>query len=134
MQAQQNIDLVKRLYDAFRKGDISTILDHLANQFVWRFDAPSIIPFAGNFRTPDEVREYLRHLLEDQKGQVMQTDEFIANEDSVVMLGRYAATVIATNKQIDVVTVHLFSIQAGKVTRFLCFADTAKVAAAYQPS
>lgn len=85
-------------WQAFRKGDISTILDHLADQFVWRFDGPSIIPFAGDRRTPDEVREYLRHLLEDQKGQVMQIDEFIANEDSVVMLGRYAATVIATNK------------------------------------
>jgi ketosteroid isomerase-like protein len=132
MQAHQNIDLVKRLYEAFGKGDIDTIVNHLADQFVWRFDAPPIIPFAGNYTTPDEVRGYLGHLLEAQKDQVMQTDEFIANEDTVVMVGRYAATVIATNKRVDVAAIHVFTIQAGKLTRFLCFADTAKIADAYQ--
>jgi hypothetical protein len=31
MQEQQNIDLVKKLYAAFGKGDIETIIDHLAD-------------------------------------------------------------------------------------------------------
>ena len=44
MQEQQNIDLVKKLYGAFGKGDIDTIIDHLDGQLVWRFDAPSVIP------------------------------------------------------------------------------------------
>ena len=61
-----------------------------------------------------------------------QTDEFIAYEDKVAMVGRYGATVIATNKQIDVAVVHVFTIQDGKITRFLNFADTARVADAYQ--
>ena len=34
MQEQQNIDLVKKLYGAFGKGDIDTIIDHLAGQFI----------------------------------------------------------------------------------------------------
>jgi ketosteroid isomerase-like protein len=46
MQEQQNIDLVKEVYRAFGKGDIDTIIDHLAGQLVWRFDAPSVIPYA----------------------------------------------------------------------------------------
>ena len=41
MHEQQNIDLVKKLYEAFGKGDIKTISDHLSGQLVWRFDAPS---------------------------------------------------------------------------------------------
>ena len=32
MQEQQNIDLVRKLYDAFSKSDIQTIVDHLADQ------------------------------------------------------------------------------------------------------
>ena len=39
MQEQQNVDLVKKLYDAFREGDIDTIIDSLADQLVWQFDA-----------------------------------------------------------------------------------------------
>ena len=43
MQEQQNIDLVKKLYGAFGKGDIQTIIDHLSDHLIWRFDAPSVI-------------------------------------------------------------------------------------------
>jgi ketosteroid isomerase-like protein len=57
MHEQQNIDLVKKLYEAFGKGDIKTITDHLADQLVWRFDAPSVSPCAGKHETPDQVRE-----------------------------------------------------------------------------
>src|SRR5438132_6395321 len=34
------------------KGDIDPIIDHLAGHFVWRFDAPPTIPFAGDYKTP----------------------------------------------------------------------------------
>ena len=57
MQAQQNIDLIKKPYEAFGKGDIDTIIDHLDGQLVWRFDAPSVIPYAGEHDTPNKVRE-----------------------------------------------------------------------------
>ena len=50
MPEQENIDLVKRLYEAFGKGDIDTIIDHLASQFAWRFDAPSTIPSPETLR------------------------------------------------------------------------------------
>ena len=44
--------LIKGLYEAFGKGDIDPIIDHLAGHFVWRFDAPPAIPFAGDYKTP----------------------------------------------------------------------------------
>ncbi|HZC35401.1 MAG TPA: hypothetical protein VE242_07295, partial [Chthoniobacterales bacterium] len=55
MPEQENIDLIKGLYEAFGKGDIDTIFSHFADRFVWRFDAPPIVPFAGDFKTADEV-------------------------------------------------------------------------------
>jgi ketosteroid isomerase-like protein len=57
MQEQQNVDLVKKLYEAFGKGDIDAITDSLADQFVWRFDAPSVIRYAGKYNTRDQVKE-----------------------------------------------------------------------------
>jgi uncharacterized protein len=102
MPEQENIDLIKRLYEAFGKGDINTILDRLAGQFVWRFDAPSTVPFAGDFKTPDEVRNgFFGSLAETQKDQALKPEEFIAHDDKVVMIGRYSAVVTATNKRID---------------------------------
>jgi ketosteroid isomerase-like protein len=57
MQEQQNIDLIKGLYEAFGKGDIDTIFNSLADQLSWRFDAPSVIPYAGEYKTPDHVKD-----------------------------------------------------------------------------
>ena len=99
MQEQQNIDLVKKLYEAFGKGDIDTIIDHLAGQLDWRFDAPSVILYAGEHDTPDKVREgFFCPLASTQRDYALKTDEFIAQDDKVIMVGGYRATVISTGR------------------------------------
>jgi uncharacterized protein len=133
MQEQQNIDLVKKIYGAFGKGDIETIIDHLADQLVWRFDAPSVIPYAGEHDTPDQVRGgFFVALARTQKDYALRTDEFIAQGDNVIMVGRYGATVTSTGKSFDLPLVHVWTVQNGQIKRFLNFTDTAKVAEAYR--
>jgi ketosteroid isomerase-like protein len=132
MQEQQNVDLIKKIYAAFGKGDIDTIIDSLADQLVWRFDAPSVIPYAGEYDTPDQVKEgFFGGLASTQKDYALTTDEFIAQNDKVVMAGRYGATVNDTGKRFDLPLLHVWTIQNGKVKRLVIFADTAKVAEAY---
>jgi uncharacterized protein len=132
MQEQQNIDLVKKLYAAFGKGEIETIVDHLADQLSWRFDAPSVIPYAGEYGTPEQVKTgFFQALGSTQKDYALRADEFIAQNDRVVMVGRYGATVTSTGKSFDLPLVHVWTVQNGKVKRFVNFTDTAKVAEAY---
>jgi ketosteroid isomerase-like protein len=50
------------------------------------------------------------------------------------MVGSYGATVIATDKRFDLPLVHVWSIQDGKVKRFVNFTDTARAAEAYMES
>lgn|SRR6478672_5583542 len=132
MQEQDNIDLIKKLYAAFGEGDIETIIGHLADQLVWRFDAPSMIPYAGEFGTPEQVKEgFFASLASTQKDYSLQTDEFIAQGDKVIMVGSYGATVKSTGKRFDLPLAHAWTIQNGKVKRFVNFTDTARVAEAY---
>jgi uncharacterized protein len=63
---------------------------------------------------------------------VLNPAEFIAHEDELVMIGRYSAMVTATNKRIDLAVVHVFTIQNGKITRFLNFTDSARLVEAYK--
>jgi ketosteroid isomerase-like protein len=135
MQEQQNIDLIKKIYGAFAKGDIETIIGQLADQFVWRFDAPSVIPYAGEHHSPKQVREgFFGTLAATQKDFALSTDELIARDDKVIMIGKYGATVTATGKRFDLPLVHVWTILHGKVKRFVNFTDTAKVAEAYTQS
>jgi ketosteroid isomerase-like protein len=132
MQEQDNIDLIKKLYAAFGQGDIETIIDHLADQLVWRFDAPSVIPYAGEHGTPEQVKEgFFANLASTQKDYSLQTDEFIAQGGKVIVVGSYGATVKSTGKRFDLSLAHAWTIQNGKVKRFVNFTDTARVAEAY---
>jgi hypothetical protein len=63
-------------------------------KLVWRFDAPSVIPYAGEKDNPDQVRQkFFIPLADTQKDHKLSADEFIAQDDKVIMVGRYGATV-----------------------------------------
>jgi ketosteroid isomerase-like protein len=125
-------DLIKKVYGAFGKGDIETIIDHLADQLVWRFDAPSVIPYAGEHDTRDQVRGgFFGALASTQKDYTLSTDEFIVQDDNVIMVGRYGATVTSTGKSFDLPLVHVWTVQNGKIKRFVNVTDTAKVSEAH---
>ena len=55
MSEQQNTDLIKKLYADFGRGDIPAILAALADDVVWIFDGPAIIPFTGTRKGPSQV-------------------------------------------------------------------------------
>jgi uncharacterized protein len=128
----QNVDLVKKLYGAFAEGDIDTLIDHLTPDSVFRFDAPSVIPYAGEHKTPEAIRHgFFESLALSVSDQTISPEDFIAQDDKVVMIGRYTGTVSATGKTVDQAVVHVFTLKDGKVSRFLSFTDSAKAAAAY---
>jgi hypothetical protein len=52
MQEQQNIDLLKRPYEAFGEGDIDTIIGFSGQSVGLAIDAPSVIPYPANIRLP----------------------------------------------------------------------------------
>jgi len=115
MPEQENVDLIRRLYEAFGKGDLDTIIDHLASQFVWRFDAPSTVPFAGDFKTPDEVRRgFFGTLAETQKDQALKPEEFIAQDDKVV-LNNYALIPGPGPKTVKVINMNAGKIREARV-------------------
>ena len=132
MIEQDNTALVKKLYDAFARGDIQTILDNLAPNVEWVTEGPAIIPYAQKYTGIDNVRGFFQALATTQENHKLVTYEFIAQGDKVATSGRYAATVKETGKHFDTAVAHVFTIQNGKVTRFLDFFDTSAVAEAYR--
>lgn len=127
-----NIALVRGVYSAFGRGDVGFILSSLAPEVQWTLEGPSILPYAGKRVGPSEVAGFFEALATTQTEQKLTIDEFIAAGDEVVALGRYAARVNATGKRMDTSLAHIFTVKGGKITRFLDFADTAGMAAAYE--
>jgi uncharacterized protein len=131
MNEQENIALVKKLYEAFARGDVQTILDHVTEDVKWSNPGPSIVPYFGDRTGPGQVREFFNHLVGTQENVNLTIDQFIAQGDAVATLGRFTGNVKATGKPFDSLVGHFFTIRDGKVARWIGLGDTANAAVAY---
>ena len=70
----------------------------------------------GSSRRTRYTREegFFGPLASTQRDYALRTDEFIAQDDKVIMVGGYGATVTATGESFDLPLVHVWTIQNGK--------------------
>jgi len=132
MKEQENIALVQRMYEAFARGDIQTIVENLTDDVEWIAEGPSSVAYFGTMKGPAEVKsKFFGGLASTQEDMKLTPEDFIAQGDGVAMFGRYSAKVKATGKRFDAALAHLFKIRNGKVSKFVNLGDTAAVAEAY---
>jgi len=132
MGEQENIALIQKVYDAFRRGDIPTILGNLSEDVEWTLEGPSVIPFTGKRRGIREVAGFFEALGTTLDNMSVTPAEFIGQVDKVITVGRFGATVKANGRAIDTAMAHVFTIANGRIIRFLDFVDTAQIADAYR--
>src|SRR6266852_2694848 len=101
MQETQNTKTVQDMYAAFGRGDAQGLLAHVDEQVIWKpiMGAASFVPTAGERRGKTAVAEFFQILGETIAFQDFQPKQFVAQGDTVVALGSYAATAKATGRQ-----------------------------------
>jgi uncharacterized protein len=114
-EQDQNIEVVKKGYDAFSKGDIETVLSVYDDKIEWVQPGDSDI--SGTYRGKRELGDYLRRL--GEKSTVVKPHRFLADGDTVVVLSK--DTVGGETSQDALV----FALRGGKVVRAHLYADTA---------
>ncbi len=128
---EQNIALIKAVYQAFSRGEIAFIMDSLAPNVEWSFEGPSSIPYTGSWHKREEVMQFFAAIGTKEKDHQLSIAEYYGDGDTVFTMGRYAATSVATGKRFDASIAHFFRIEDGKITRFVDFGDTAAMSAAH---
>jgi ketosteroid isomerase-like protein len=128
---QQNTTLIQQAFEAFGRGDIPAILDRCSADCEFYFPGPSTIPYTGTKKGKAEIRTYFDVLTGTQSDINLAIDKFVAQDDTVVAIGRYSAIVTATRKTIDTPIVLTFTVQDGKITRHMVLGDSAAVAESY---
>ena len=132
MTEHLNTALIQKLYDAFGKGDMNTILGTLADDADWIMEGPTIIPYSGKRKGIAQIVEFFQALATTQTGQKLTVETIVAQGDVVATFGRYSATVTATGKKFDSHVAHFFTIRNGKIAKFVDVVDTASMADAYR--
>jgi ketosteroid isomerase-like protein len=130
MSAQENIQKVEQMYAAFGKGDLPTLLNSVADNVDWQVLGPASIPQSGPHRGRKEVESFFGKVATSYDFQKFEPREFIAQDNTVVCLGYYAATLKKTGKRFEAEWAMAFTFRDGKVVKFREYTDTANLVAA----
>jgi ketosteroid isomerase-like protein len=121
--------VVAGMYDAFARGDVSTVLGALAADVRWcvaeNFPYSDRNPYTG----PDAVvRGVFMRLATEWDGYAVNRADMIGEADRVVVTGRYTGTYRATGLRVDAQFVHVWTFRNGQVAAFQQYTDTLQFA------
>ena len=134
MNEQQNVEIVRRGYEAFGRGDLNALLELLDENIEWMSSGPPELPTAGRRRGRQEVAEFFDAVDTLFEIQRFEPETFIAQGDRVVVLGGETSRVKATGKILDFEWVHVLTLRNSKVVALHEYLDTAALMAELQAS
>jgi ketosteroid isomerase-like protein len=121
--SDENLEMVKGVYEAFARGDVPAVLGAFAGDIEWRESEG--MPQGGVYHGPEAVAQNVfGPLSEDVDGFAVTPEELIGSGDSVAAVVRYTGTGKVTGKALDLPVVHVWDVRDGKAARFRQFADT----------
>jgi uncharacterized protein len=127
--SEQNIALVRGLYEAFARGDVPTVLAGFDENIEWNESVG--MPYGGIYHSPAEVAENVFAPIPDDFDDFDVTPaEILADGERVVVLLTYTGTAKATGNELRMPAAHVWKVRDGKVTHFLQLADSAIMNAA----
>ena len=121
---QQNIEIVKKVYEAFARRDINSILDLLSSEVEWGEPENLFNPAAGTRYGHKGFLEWSNIGQEAEEILELELKKFLADDDTVAVVGYTKCLAKPTGKIYETDFVHLVTLNNGKVIRFREFFDT----------
>ena len=129
-----NIMAVKNLYSAFMKRDIEAILGMLSPDVEWGEPANPFNPAAGTRYGHAGFLEWLNVGRQSEDILVLEPKQFLADIDSVAVVGYTKCLAKPTGRIYETDFVHLLTYKDGKIARFREFFDTYAAGEAFRPA
>jgi len=134
MDEQANVDLVRNIMTAFRRGDLETVIASFSEDVAIQHPMPKEIwPWCGKSSGKKALVYFLSEMTRVLNFEVFEAREFIAQGDKVVVNLFERPRVKATGKAFDNDYVHIYTIRDGLIREVKIFEDTAMVQAALHP-
>jgi ketosteroid isomerase-like protein len=127
--SQENVDLVRGIYEDFGTGNIAGVLGRMAPDMEWNeaenFPYDDGNPYVG---ADAIVSGVFMRLGGEWDGFAARPKEFLDAGDTVVVLGRYGGTYKGTGKPLDAQLCHVWRVKEGKAVHFQQYTDTLQAA------
>jgi len=130
--AAGTLALVQSAYRAFAARDIDALFGLLHEDVIWGEAPNPLIPSAGMRFGVEGVMEWLRIGKETETILAFEPVRFLADGDTVVVIGWTTIEARPTGKVYDTDFVHVVTVAGGRIARFQEFFDTWAAAEAFR--
>jgi ketosteroid isomerase-like protein len=115
MTAHPNVELTRRGYEAFAKGDVPALRELMDDEVTWHVSDGG--PLSGSYHGQSDVLGFLARLAKETGGTFrLDVHDILANDEHVVALGTLSAS--RGPKSIKTAVANVIHVRAGKITEF----------------
>lgn len=132
MSREQNLQVIGKLYDAFGRADLPTILSLVADDVDFHFIGPPHIPTASVRTGREGVSKFFIDVATHEDIRAFDVNTMIADGDHVAVAGSQSIVIRSTGKGFSCEWMHHWTLRDGKVVRYRGFSDSFAVAEAYR--
>ena len=123
--SQENVSVVRSMYEAFARGNVPAIIAALDAQVEW-WEAENFIYADGNpYVGPDAVLTgVFKRIGDEWQGFAVSPKEILDAGETVIGHGYYSGTFKKNGERVHAQFAHLFTFRGGKVVHFQQYTDT----------
>lgn len=130
---KDNAGLLKWIFEEMdRVMDVKPLLDHMAEDVVWKVTIPDGTPLSGEFRGKQAVTGYFALLPEIAEFHQEKPLEFIDHGDQVIVLGEDSILVKKTGETFRSEYATVTDFHQGLITRMVVIQNLCGIADAYR--
>lgn len=127
--SERNEEVVRQVYAAFVRKDLSAVLDLQAEDAVWSVAGPADrIPWAAPRHGREGVADFLKTLAQWLVAEQFDIQEYLSRGETVVALGSQRGHVRPTGAPYAFDFVHVWTLREERITSFRVYYDTFYVA------
>lgn len=118
--------VVDRMFAAFASGDVEAFVETVSEDTTWTYHGTQIIP-AGVFENREGVRTFLENILDRTEIVSFEPQQFVVEDNVVVVLGREHQRVKRSGRQLRQKWVQVYTVENDLIVRMEEFATSEEV-------
>ena len=131
MAAETNLATIRRIYEAFGRGDVDAILGEVADNVDWAVDAEPIAPWYGQREGKDGVASFFADIASSTDVLDFAVEGTAASDNEVFAFLRFAIRMKSTGREASFHLHHYFRFSSdGQIEYYRGSEDSAQVAKA----
>jgi ketosteroid isomerase-like protein len=127
--SQENITVIRGMYESFSKGDVTSVLGQMHQHIEWREAENFIYADRNPYCGPQAVLEGVFMRLASEWADFKVTpEEWLDAGNHIVVLGTFSGRHKESSREVRAQFAHIWGVTHGRVVRFQQYTDTKQFA------